>query len=96
MILEAAYLNVIEGQTEAFERDFITAGQYITSIKGYLRHSLQRCIEDQNKYLLLVEWQDLESHTIGFRTSEVYLKWKELLHKYYSPFPTVEHFTRVI
>lgn len=96
MVLEAAYLNVVEGQTEDFERDFAAAGQYISSIEGYISHTLQKCIEAPNKYLLLVQWKDLESHTIGFRTSEVYLKWKDLLHKYYSPFPTVEHFVQVI
>lgn len=96
MILEAAYLNVIDGQTREFERDFAFAGQYISSIEGYISHTLQKCIEDPNRYLLLVEWENLESHTIGFRTSEVYLKWKALLHKYYSPFPVVEHFVRVL
>jgi heme-degrading monooxygenase HmoA len=96
MILEVAILNVIAGQEKQFEDDFKTAGIYISSIKGYVRHSLRKCIEQENKYILLVDWEELEDHTIGFRQSEQYLEWKKLLHKYYDPFPTVEHYETII
>ncbi|MBG9377943.1 antibiotic biosynthesis monooxygenase [Panacibacter sp. DH6] len=92
MILEVAILNIKPGQESAFEKDFQTAGKYISSIDGYIKHSLRRCVEQANKYLLLVEWQKLEDHTIGFRQSLQYLEWKKLLHHYYDPFPVVEHY----
>jgi heme-degrading monooxygenase HmoA len=92
MILEVAMLNVIVGKEEDFEKDFKIASKYISSIEGYINHSLRKCIENKNKYILLVEWQTLEDHTIGFRQSEAYLEWKRLLHNYYDPFPTVEHY----
>lgn len=94
-ILEAAFLHIQPDQHRAFEADFKQAGQYISSIHGYLRHSLQRCLEVPGKYLLLVEWETLEAHTVGFRQSDVYQRWKELLHHYYEPFPVVEHFETV-
>lgn len=95
MILEAAFLEVIPGKEEVFEKDFQEAEQYIRVIDGYIEHTLQKCIEVENKYLLLVKWKTIEDHTIGFRQSEGYLKWKQLLHHYYNPFPTVEHFKKV-
>jgi heme-degrading monooxygenase HmoA len=96
MILEVAILNVVDGKKEQFEIDFAAAGQYINSVKGYIKHSLSKCIEQQNKYILLVEWNTLEDHTITFRQSEQYQHWKQLLHHYYDPFPTVEHYERVL
>ena len=36
MILEVAILNAKSGQEEQFEIDFAIAGQFISSIKGYL------------------------------------------------------------
>jgi heme-degrading monooxygenase HmoA len=96
MILEVAVLNVINGKQKQFEMDFATAGQYISTIKGYIKHSLNKCIEQENKYILLVEWGGLEDHTVSFRQSEQYQHWKLLLHHYYDPFPTVEHYERVI
>jgi heme-degrading monooxygenase HmoA len=92
MILEVAILEVKKGLENRFEEDFKKASVYISSINGYLNHTLKRCIEQQNKYILLVEWEKLEDHTIGFRHSKEYNSWKELLHHYYEPFPTVEHF----
>lgn len=96
MILEVAFLYVKAGQNEDFENDFRNAGQYISSIPGYIEHDLKKCIEHANKYLLLVKWEKLEDHAVGFRESAVYQNWKQLLHHYYDPFPVVEHFETVL
>lgn len=92
MVLEVAILNVIEGKEINFESDFEIASQYISSIKGYINHSLKKSIETNNQYILLVNWESLDAHEVNFRKSDQYLKWKELLHHYYNPFPTVEHY----
>ncbi|MEZ4879158.1 MAG: antibiotic biosynthesis monooxygenase [Chitinophagales bacterium] len=92
MIVEVAILIVKAEQISQFEQDFAIAKPYISSIKGYIKHSLLKCIEQENKYILLVEWENLEDHTIGFRQSNQYLEWKKLLHHYYEPFPTVEYY----
>ena len=96
MILEVAILYVKKGEESNFERDFAIASQYIQSIAGYKSHRLRKCIEEDNKYLLLVDWEKLEDHTVGFRASEAYLEWKKLLHHYYNPFPVVEHYEMVL
>ena len=96
MILEVAILYVRTNFENQFEKDFLIAGKYISSVNGYKGHTLKKCIEQQNKYILLVDWETIENHSIGFRTSEAYIKWKELLHHYYEPFPTVEHYETVI
>ena len=89
MILEAVFLFVKPDLATHFESDFAKASQYISSIDGYLGHRLEKCTEVENKYLLLVDWNTLEDHTVGFRTSEAYLEWKNILHHYYEPFPIV-------
>lgn len=95
MILEIAMLQVRPGMTTEFEHNFKLASMIISKMKGYLKHELQKCLEDSNKYVLLVQWETLEDHTIGFRESEEYKKWKELLHHFYNPFPIVEHFEKI-
>ncbi|MAO39349.1 MAG: antibiotic biosynthesis monooxygenase [Pseudohongiella sp.] len=95
MILEVAILDVKPNQTEEFEAAFKEAQTIIMSMKGYQSHQLQRCLENSNRYILLVNWEKLEDHTIGFRGSEQYQQWRSLLHHFYDPFPTVEHFTLV-
>jgi heme-degrading monooxygenase HmoA len=95
MVLEVALLDVRPGQEDAFEHAFAEASGIIASMPGYIGHDLQRCIERPARYLLLVTWETLEDHTEGFRGSESYLRWKALLHHFYDPFPTVEHFEPV-
>ncbi|UKS28982.1 antibiotic biosynthesis monooxygenase [Paenibacillus sp. HWE-109] len=93
MILEVAILPVIAGKNAEFETAFRQASSIISSMKGYISHELQTCMEDNNKYLLLVKWETLEDHTVGFRGSAEYQEWRKLLHHFYDPFPVVEHYT---
>lgn len=95
-LLEAAYLQVKTGEEAAFEAAFAQASPLIAATPGYLGHSLQRCLEASGRYLLLVHWQTLEAHTVGFRQSARYEQWRALLHHFYDPFPVVEHFETVL
>ncbi len=96
MILEVAILNIRPGQEQAFEAAFGDAAPIIAGMPGCISHQLQRCVEQPGRYLLLVNWRSLEDHTIGFRQSPAYQRWKALLHHFYDPFPTVEHYVRVV
>lgn len=95
MILEVAILEVKPDEVQSFERAFGDAQQIISSMNGYVSHQLQRCLEKPNRYLLLVNWETLADHTEGFRGSPEYQEWRKLLHHFYDPFPTVEHYEMV-
>lgn len=95
MVLEAVILNIKEGKAAEFEEAFSKAQEIISSIKGYKSHELQKCIEKENNYILLVQWESLEAHTVNFRESEQYQEWKQLLHHFYEPFPEVYHYSMV-
>jgi heme-degrading monooxygenase HmoA len=95
MILEAVMLQVKKGKEAEYEEAFRGASNIISSMKGYISHELQRCLEVEGKYLLLVQWESLADHTVGFRESNEYQEWKKLLHHFYDPFPIVEHFEKV-
>jgi heme-degrading monooxygenase HmoA len=92
MILEVAILNVIPGREDASLEAFSIAQNIISKMAGYISHQLKRCIEHTRQFILLVEWEKLTDHTEGFRESEEYQEWKGLLHHFYDPFPTVEHY----
>jgi heme-degrading monooxygenase HmoA len=96
MILEVAILNVKADLSVDFEKAFKEAQKIISSMEGYISHQLQKCLETADKYILLVNWETLEAHTEGFRGSSQYQDWKKLLHHFYEPFPTVEHYINLI
>jgi heme-degrading monooxygenase HmoA len=91
-ILEVAILNVRASACGEFEAAFCQASPIIASMPGYISHELRPCLEVPNRYILLVHWRRLEDHTIGFRQSPEYQRWRSLLHHFYEPFPTVEHY----
>lgn len=95
MILEIASLHVKPGQSPAFETAFREAQAIIASMPGYLGHELQRCLEHEDHYMLLVRWVSVEAHEEGFRRSPQYQDWRRLLHHFYDPFPTVLHYEAV-
>ncbi|MGO4491306.1 hypothetical protein AB4Y86_04300 [Arthrobacter sp. 2YAF22_2] len=37
----------------------------------------------------------MEDHTNGFRGSPQYQEWQDILHRFYEPFPLVEHYEAV-
>jgi heme-degrading monooxygenase HmoA len=92
MILESALLDVKPGHEAAFEAAIREARPLIAATPGFRSIAVRRCLETPSRYLLLVEWDTLEDHTIGFRQSPRYERWRALLHHFYDPFPRVEHF----
>ncbi len=96
MILESAALQIRSGQSAAFELAFREAQTIIASVPGYISHELQRCLEREGHYLLLVRCESVSAHEEGFRKSARYQDWKKLLHHYYDPFPTVLHYEPVV
>ncbi len=93
MILESALLDVKPGEEAVFEAAMREARPLIAATPGFRSIVVRRCLETPNRYLLLVEWEKLEDHTVGFRQSARYEKWRAMLHHFYDPFPQVEHFS---
>ena len=92
MILETAILSIKPGQSGAFEAAITQAKSLIAATPGFQRLEVRPCVETADRYLLLVWWDTLEAHTVGFRQSERYDHWRTLLHRFYEPFPVVEHY----
>lgn len=94
MILESALLDVLPGQEDAFLAAFAQAKPLIAVQRGFHSLALRRCVDEGrgSRFLLQVEWEALADHTEGFRGSAEYQEWRALLHRFYSPFPEVEHY----
>lgn len=96
MILELVILDVRAGESTAFEAAFAEAKSIITGMPGFDGLELRRCLETDDRYVLLVRWDRLEDHMEGFRGSPEFQRWRELLHHFYDPAPTVEHYEAVV
>ncbi|GAA1155559.1 heme-degrading monooxygenase HmoA [Kitasatospora gansuensis] len=98
MILESALLDVRPGLEDDFLAAFTEARPLIAVQRGFRSLELRRCLDQGrgSRFLLQVEWETLEDHTEGFRRSAEYQRWRELLHRFYEPFPEVEHYSEAL
>ncbi len=95
MILELATVDIKQGTNEAFEADLEKAQAVICQSKGYIGHQFHKCIEQHNRYILLIRWETLEDHIQGFRESELFKEWRALIGPYFETTPFVQHFTPI-
>ena len=95
MVLELADIAVRPGQEDAFTDVYREAVAQLRASPGFRSARLTRGIESPARFVLLVEWEDLEAHTTGFRESERFPRWRSLIGPFLDGAPLVEHFTDV-
>lgn len=96
MIIEHALLTVRPGLEAEFEQAFASAREIIAASPGFRGLTVSRGIESPSSYLLLVNWDSVEAHEVGFRGSPAFQEWRRMLHHFYEPLPVVEHFSEVL
>jgi heme-degrading monooxygenase HmoA len=92
MVLELATIDIKEGTNADFEKNLEKAQHVINQSKGYIDHQFQKCIEQDNRYVLLIRWQTLEAHTKGFRESDLFKEWRALIGPFFETAPMVQHY----
>ena len=96
MILEIAEIQVQAGTGSQFEAAIKESlEKYISTINGFISAEVQRGIEEPERFILLIQWETVEAHTVNFRESDVFPKHRELISPFFAKPPFVQHFERV-
>ncbi len=95
MIIEHAEINVTPGSEDEFVAVFPQARAVISQADGFRWAELHRGVERPSGFLLLVGWETLEAHIDGFRSSELFASWREIIGPFLAQPPQVEHFAAV-
>lgn len=94
MILEIADIRIQPGQQAEFDAA-IQRGitEVIAKAEGFLGCQINKGMESPERYVLMISWASLESHTVGFRQSPAFAEWRAIVGPYFAQPPVVEHFT---
>ena len=92
MIVEHAILSVKPGQAIAFADAMREARVLIAKSSGFHGIEVRPSMDNAERFLLRVVWSDIAAHRDGFRKSDRYERWREFLHGFYEPMPTIEYF----
>ena len=96
MILEVADILIQPGRQAEFA-DAIRHGveTVIAKADGFLSYRVEHCLERPERYLLMIQWQTLEHHTVSFRESPGFAQWRGIVGPFFAAPPVVEHFERL-
>ena len=93
MILELADIRIQPGQQaefdEAIQRGLATVASQAKGFRGFEVH---KGIESPERYLLMIYWDTLEDHTVGFRQGPLFPQWRAIVGPFFAMPPQVEHF----
>lgn len=93
MILEIADIRIHPGQNAAFDEAIARGLRTVVSgAKGFRAASVHQCVETPERYVLQIQWDTLEDHTVGFRQSEAFTQWRGIVGPFFAAPPLVEHF----
>jgi heme-degrading monooxygenase HmoA/hemerythrin-like domain-containing protein len=93
MILEVADIRITPGREVEFERAAHHGIQtVIGKCKGFRGYQVRQSIESPERYLLLLEWDTVEDHTVGFRGSAAFTQWRNMVFEFFAKPPFTEHF----
>ncbi len=96
MILEHADIRIVPGQQAAFDEAIVRGlTTVVARARGFRGYKVNRGIENPERYLLMIFWDTLEDHTVGFRQSELFAQWRAIVGPYFAAPPVVEHFALV-
>jgi heme-degrading monooxygenase HmoA len=91
MIFEIAEIRVVAGHEQEFEASVQQAVPLFERAKGCRGMELQRTIETTGKYRLVVRWDTVDDHMVGFRGSPDFQEWRRLVGPHLAQAPVVEH-----
>lgn len=96
MVLEVADIHIPPGRNAEFE-EAIARGvrTVVAKAAGMLSYQVHKGIESPERYVLLIEWDTLEAHTVGFRESPLFAEWRAIVGPFFAKPPVVEHFNLV-
>ena len=93
MIVELATISILPGKEEQFVAALEQARQVLAQAEGWQGLAAHRGIERPSTFALILTWDTLEDHTVGFRGSDLFTQWRAILGPFFAEPPQVEHWT---
>ena len=96
MILEIADIRVTPGSANEFAAAIKRGAETVVAkAKGFAGYKVNHSIETPERFVLMIYWQTLEDHTVGFRQSPAFQEWRAIVGPFFAGPPLVEHFELV-
>ncbi|MEV0647182.1 antibiotic biosynthesis monooxygenase [Phytomonospora sp. NPDC050363] len=95
MVLEVAIFDIVPGREAAFTDAYRNVRHLVEATEGCRSVRMTRGVESPARFVLLIEWDSVEAHEVGFRASDRFPKWRAAIGEFFASPPVVEHFSDV-
>jgi heme-degrading monooxygenase HmoA len=95
-IWEVVPVTVKSGTADDFEAVFRSNVPLLAGAKGCLDVKLLRAVDKQSTFVILVQWESVESHIDVFTKSEAYAKLGSATGPFFAALPELFHAATVI
>ncbi len=92
MIKEFAQVEVLPGKDGEFVAAVnLAVAKVLSTARGFIAFEIYKSVERENVYMFEIQWATLVDHTIGFRESDLFPKWRAIIGPFFASPPQVEH-----
>jgi len=96
MIKEFAQVEVLPGKDGEFVAAVnLAVAKVLSTARGFIAFEIYKSVERENVYMFEIQWATLVDHTIGFRESDLFPKWRAIIGPFFASPPQVEHWVIV-
>lgn len=92
MIVEYIRYTIPAAECAQFEQDYALAGKSLEASSHCLGYELSRCEEAPDSYILRIEWDSVEGHMQGFRSSNAFRSFFAAIKPYISRIEEMRHY----
>jgi heme-degrading monooxygenase HmoA len=81
-----------EETVAGFEAAYKVAASSLDASPHCFGYELTRCVEEQDRYILRIEWDSVEGHLMGFRHAPEFAPFLEAIKPYISQIEEMQHY----
>ena len=92
MIVEYTRYRIPQDRRESFVNAYEQAADYLSASPHCLAYELSHCVEDQDRYVLRIEWKSTQEHIEGFRKEAGFKEFFRLVQPFVDNIEEMKHY----
>jgi len=90
--LEVIRYDLPKRKIAGFETAYSKAAKYLKQSPHCLSYTVIHCVEQPNQFIIIIEWDSIEGHTVGFSKSNLLGKFLSHLKPYLKHIVEMNHY----
>jgi hemoglobin len=92
MVTAHVVYRISSEQSEAFQRAYTAAAKVLSGVSGCKGLSIQRCVEEPERWIVQIRWTSVNAHTSDFKASPVFADFLALVVPFKDNLQEMRHY----